>query len=87
MDQIATLRIILEQSLEWNSPLYGNFINYKKAFDSLGIQAVWKLLRRYGVPEKIPNIIRNSYEGMTCGVVHGPQFTNTFIQECNKSGS
>ncbi|KAL5016141.1 hypothetical protein ScPMuIL_005730, partial [Solemya velum] len=33
-DQIATLRIILEQSLEWNSPLYVNFIDYEKAFDS-----------------------------------------------------
>ncbi|KAL3872436.1 hypothetical protein ACJMK2_040364 [Sinanodonta woodiana] len=27
-DQIATLRIILEQSLEWNSPLYVNFLDY-----------------------------------------------------------
>lgn len=36
IDQIATLRIILEQSLEWNSPLYVNFIDYKKAFDGQG---------------------------------------------------
>nr|KAG5687299.1 hypothetical protein BaRGS_016900 [Batillaria attramentaria] len=34
-DQIASLRIIVEQSLEWNSPLYINFIDYEKAFDSL----------------------------------------------------
>ena len=27
-DQIASLRIIMEQSLEWNSPLYTNFIDY-----------------------------------------------------------
>ena len=30
-DQIPTLRIILEQSLEWNSPLYINFVDYEKA--------------------------------------------------------
>ena len=29
-DQIASLRIIVEQSLEWNSPLYINFIDYEK---------------------------------------------------------
>ncbi len=29
-DQITTLRIIVEQSLEWNSPLYINFIDYEK---------------------------------------------------------
>jgi len=33
--QIATLRIIVEQSLEWNSPLYINFVDYEKAFDSI----------------------------------------------------
>ena len=34
-DQIASQRIIVEQSLEWNSPLFINFIDYKKAFDSV----------------------------------------------------
>jgi endonuclease/exonuclease/phosphatase family metal-dependent hydrolase len=34
-DQIATLRIIVEQSLEWNSSLYIGFVDYEKAFDSL----------------------------------------------------
>ena len=33
-DQMATLRIIVEQSLEWNSALYINFVDYEKAFDS-----------------------------------------------------
>lgn len=77
-DQIATLRIILEQSLEWNSPLYVNFIDYEKRFDSVDRQSIWKLLRHYGVPEKITNIIRNSYEGMTCRVVHRQQLTDSF---------
>ena len=34
-DQITTLQIIVEQSIEWNSPLYVNFVDYEKAFDSL----------------------------------------------------
>ena len=29
MDQIATLRIIVEQSLEWQSSLYINFIDFE----------------------------------------------------------
>jgi hypothetical protein len=33
IDQIACLCIIVEQSLEWNSTLYVNFIDYEKAFD------------------------------------------------------
>ena len=77
-DQIATLRIIVEQSVEWNSSLYINFIDYEKAFDSVDRRTLWKLLRHYGVPEKIVNIIRNSYDGLQCKVVHGGQLTDAF---------
>ena len=43
-DQISSLRIIIEQSLEWNSPLYINFIDYEKAFDSVDRQTLWSCL-------------------------------------------
>ncbi|VDO50503.1 unnamed protein product [Schistosoma margrebowiei] len=43
-DQIATLRIIVEQSVEWNSSLYINFIDYEKAFDSVDRRTLSKLL-------------------------------------------
>ena len=77
-DQIATLCIILEQSCEWNSPLYVNFIDYEKPFDNLDLQSLWKLLRHYGVPEKITNIIRNSCSGMACKLVCGRQLKDAF---------
>ena len=44
-DQIATLRIIMEQSIEWNSSLYINFVDYEKAFDSVDRETLWKVLR------------------------------------------
>ncbi|VDP51154.1 unnamed protein product [Schistosoma curassoni] len=77
-DQIATLRTIVEQSIEWNSSLYINFIDYEKAFDSVDRRTLWKLFRHCGVPEKIVNIIRNSYDGLQCKVVHGGQLTDAF---------
>ena len=78
LDQIATLRIIVEQSLEWNSSLYVNFVDYEKAFDSVDRKTLWKLLRHYGVPTKLVNLIKNSYDGTGCRVIHGGQFTCRF---------
>ncbi|VDP29852.1 unnamed protein product [Schistosoma curassoni] len=43
-DRIATLLIIVEQSVEWNSSLYINFIDYEKVFDSVDRRILWKLL-------------------------------------------
>ena len=78
LDQIATLRIIVEQSLEWNSSLYVNFVDYEKAFDSVDRKTLWKLLRHYGVPTKLVNLIKNSYDGTGCRVIHGGQLTCRF---------
>ena len=78
IDQIATLRIIVEQSMEFDSSLYINFVDYEKAFDSLDRDTLWKLLQHYGIPEKIITLIRNTYEGMTCKVTHAGRLTDSF---------
>ncbi len=74
-DQIVTLCIIVEQSLEWSSPLYVKFVDYEKAFDSVDRETLWKLLRHYGVPTKLICLIKSSYDGMACRVIHEGQFT------------
>ncbi|VDO56431.1 unnamed protein product [Schistosoma margrebowiei] len=58
--------------------MFINFIDYEKAFDSVDRRTLWKLIRQYGVPEKIVNIIRNSYDGLQCKVVHGGQLIDAF---------
>ncbi|VDP69659.1 unnamed protein product [Schistosoma curassoni] len=76
-DQIATLWIIVEQSVEWNSSPYINFIDYENAFDNVD-RTLWKLLQHYEVLEKIVNINRNSYDGLQCKVVYRGQLTDAF---------
>ena len=41
-------------------------------------ETVQKLLRNHGVPTKLVNMIKSSYEGMTCRVIHEGQLTNQF---------
>ena len=77
-DQIATLRIIVEQSLEWNSSLIVNFIHYEKAFDSVDRTTLWKIMRHYGIPDKLVTMVKELYEGSSCRVLHEGQLTDSF---------
>ena len=65
-DNIFTLRNILEQCTEWNRELYVNFIDYEKAFDSIHRDSLWQILRAYGIPQRIINIIKCFYSNFTC---------------------
>jgi len=49
-DQIITLQIIIEQSIEWNSPLYINYIDFEKAFDSVNRDTLQKIIRQHDIP-------------------------------------
>ncbi|GFR64368.1 reverse transcriptase SR3-right [Elysia marginata] len=71
-DQIASLRIIVEQSL------YINFIDYEKAFDSVDRETLWKLLKHYGIPKKIISIIKCNYQDIKCKVAHACQLSDSF---------
>ncbi len=77
-DQIATLRVIIEQSLEWQSPLYINFVDFKKAFDMVDRDTLWKVLRHYGIPVKITSIIQGLYKNTKCQVIHNSSLSPSF---------
>ena len=77
-DQIATLRVIVEQTIEWQSSLYVCFVDFEKAFDSVDRQSIWNILRHYGVPEKFVNTIRLLYEGFSCQVIHDGRLSEEF---------
>ena len=52
-DPIATLRIIIEQSLEWKASLYIKIIDFEKAFDRVDRGSLWvKIMRHYGIPNE-----------------------------------
>ena len=77
-DQIFVLRSIVEQSLEWNSSLYINYIDFEKAFDSIHHPTLWKILESYGLPEKVINILKDIYTGNQCCVRHENQQSEWF---------
>ena len=79
-DHIVTFHITVEETLEWNSLLYVNFVDFQKAFDSLDRNSLWTLMRHYGIPEKLITIIQKLYRPLTCQIFHnGSLSLRTFI--------
>ena len=85
VDQIATLRIIVEQTIEWQTSLCMNFIDFEKAFDSIDRLVLWKIRKHYGIPQKIISIIQQLY-GNICAryliYLEGP--VQSLISELNR---
>ena len=49
--------------------MYVSFIDFKKAFDSVYCESLWKILRIYRIPSKIVTIIGEVYEHFECSVI------------------
>lgn len=77
-DHIATLRIIIEQCVEWQNPLYINFVDFEKVFDSLDREGLWELLSHYGLPFRIVNLIKNMYQDFNGRVICKGKLSDTF---------
>lgn len=60
-DQICTLRIIIDEALEWQKEIYLGFIDFEKAFDKINRVRLWEIIKEYGIPPKIIRIIKLLY--------------------------
>lgn len=78
IDNINTIQVIIEQCIEYNATLYMTFVDYEKAFDSVKREYIWEALNRLGIPRKITNLIKNSYNGANCRVLHYGKLSEAF---------
>lgn len=62
VDQIFILRNILEQVNEWNVTLYIHLVDFEKAFDSIHQESVWIIMRQYGIPQKLIQMVKTLSE-------------------------
>ena len=65
---------------------------FLKAFDSVHRESLWLIMRSYGIPSKITNIVKALYNDFECAVVGGEDTTEwckikTGVKQgCNMSG-
>lgn len=78
VDMIFCLRQLQEKCIEHNQPLYIVFVDFTKAFDTVGRRGLWQLLHKYGCPEKFTTMIESLHTGMTARVREAGERSNSF---------
>ena len=75
---ILALRRILEGAKAKNLPAVLTFIDFKKAFDSVHRGILMKILRAYGIPSEIVDLIERMYTGTMARVITDDGLTEIF---------
>jgi hypothetical protein len=57
------LQQIIEKTYEFNVDIHQLFIDYKQAYDSINQQQMYKIMKEFGIPEKIINLVKMTLEG------------------------
>ena len=78
IDQLYSLHCIIHNCIEFNLPLYINFIDFKAAFDSINRDFIWKAFKHYGLPTKYINIFKAFFRGTESAVRVNGELTRWF---------
>ena len=57
--QIVNIRWIIKKAREFQNNIYFCFIDYAKAFDCVGHNKLWKILKEMGIPDHLTCLLRN----------------------------
>ena len=77
-DQIPNIRWIIKTAREFQKNIYFCFIDYAKAFDCVGHNKLWKILKEMGIPDRLACFLRNVYTGQKATVRTGHGTTDWF---------
>jgi len=68
IDQIQTLKQILEKALEFQIETHHLFIDFKTAYDKVNRNQLYKAMLEFGIPPKLVRLTQAMLEGTTAKV-------------------
>ena len=68
----------IKKAREFQKNIYFCFIDYAKAFDCVGHNKLWKILKEMGIPDHLTWLLRNLYAGQEATVRTGHGTTDGF---------
>ena len=77
-DQIANIHWIIEEAREFQKNIYFCFLDYAKAFDCVGHNKLWKIVKEMEIPDHLTSLLRNLYSGQEATVRTGHGTTDWF---------
>ncbi|BHF74356.1 hypothetical protein SprV_0501744200 [Sparganum proliferum] len=77
-DMIFAARQLQEKCQEMRTHLYSTFVDLTKAFDTVNREGLWKVMRKFGCPERFIEIVRQLHDGMMARVTDNGAVSEAF---------
>ncbi|BHF84221.1 hypothetical protein SprV_0902737100 [Sparganum proliferum] len=77
-DMIFAARQLQEKCHEMRAHLYSTFVDSTKAFDTVNREGLWKIMRKFGCPERFIEMVRQLHDGMMARVTDNGAVSEAF---------
>ena len=84
-DMIFAARQLQEKFREQKRELFSTYVDLTKAFDTVSRLGLWKIMAKFGIPDKFIAIFRSCLEGMQASVSVDGESSSSF-QQWGKTG-
>ena len=81
IDQLHTIRQILEKTKEYNIDTYHLFIDFKAAYDSINREKLLEAMLEFNIPNKLISLTRMTLKGFLCRVKISSSLSEPFFTE------
>ncbi|BHF79977.1 hypothetical protein SprV_0702310100 [Sparganum proliferum] len=77
-DMTFAARQLQEKCQEMRTHLYSTFVDLTKAFDTVNREGLWKIMRKFGCPERFIEMVRQLHDGMMARVTDNGTVSEAF---------
>nr|VZI47363.1 unnamed protein product [Spirometra erinaceieuropaei] len=77
-DMIFAARQLQEKCQEMRTHLYSTFVDLTKAFDTVNCEGLWKIMQKFGCPERFTQMVRQLHDGMIARVTDNGAVSEAF---------
>ncbi|BHF84986.1 hypothetical protein SprV_1002814100 [Sparganum proliferum] len=77
-DMIFAARQLQEKCQEMRTHLYSTFVDLTKTFDTVNREGLWKIMQKFGCPERFIEMVRQLHDGMMARVTDNGAVSDAF---------